>query len=200
MKTLTTIRGERTGKDRETGKGSGLGKAGGTADTDRSDERVRAWKARSARLKRATLAPERIVKAGPDVVFPLLCPTREYDWIESWDCRLLHSESGYAEHNVVFRTRIADLEETWVCTHYEPCREIHYVRLAPGLMTKLEISLLDRGNGETLIRWSLTASALSEDMNDAVTDLEKGGTRIHRLEHLLDDLEHYLEKGEMRRV
>ncbi len=25
--------------------------------------------------------------AAPDKVFPLLCPTREYDWIDSWKCR-----------------------------------------------------------------------------------------------------------------
>jgi len=25
--------------------------------------------------------------AAPDQVFPLLCPTREYDWIVSWKCR-----------------------------------------------------------------------------------------------------------------
>jgi len=195
-----TAKNNETGKTNETGKDSGTGNSSRTMNTDRSDERVRKWRARRDRRKRATLVPERMVNAKPEVVFPLLCPTREYDWIEDWDCQLLHSKSGYAEHNVVFRTCIMGVEETWICTHYEPCREIHYIRMAPGLTIKLEISLLDEGHGKTLIRWSLTASGLSEEMNDAVTDLEEGGTRIHRLEHLLDDLEHYLEKGEMRRA
>ena len=166
---------------------------------DRSKERIRSWKSRPNPRKRVTLAPERTLNASPERIFPLLCPTREYDWIAGWECELLHSESGHAEHNVVFRTRLMGVEELWVCTHYEPHREIHYLRLAPGLLTKLEITLADLGDGKTRIRWSLTGSALSEGMNGAVADLKEDGSRRLRLEHLLDDLEHYLATGEMRR-
>jgi hypothetical protein len=42
--------------------------------------------------------------AAPDKVFPLLCPTREYDWIEAWKCRMIHSDSGYAEPDCIFKT------------------------------------------------------------------------------------------------
>ncbi len=37
-------------------------------------------------------------------VSPLLCPVREYEWIEPWQCEMLHSDSGFAEKNCVFRT------------------------------------------------------------------------------------------------
>jgi len=44
-------------------------------------------------------------QAPPGKVFPLLCPLREYEWIEGWQCEMLHSDSGIAEKNCVFRTR-----------------------------------------------------------------------------------------------
>lgn len=167
-------------------------------NTQRSDARIQAWKARTNRLKRAILAPERTFDASPDEIFPLLCPTREYDWIAEWRCELLHSESGRAEPNAIFRTHLLGVEELWICTHYEPNREIHYLRLADGLCTKLEISLFDEGDGTTRVRWCLIGSALEEEMNDAVAGLEAEGGRIRRLEHVLNDLGHFLETGEMR--
>lgn len=167
-------------------------------NTERSDTRIRAWATRTNPLKRVTLVPERTLAAPPDKIFPLLCPTREYDWIATWGCELLHSGSGRAEHDAIFRTRLMGVAEIWICTRYEPNREIHYVRLAEGLLTKLEITLIDLGDGTTRVCWSLTASALVEDMNAAVADLEPEGGRIHHLERVLDELEYYLETGEMR--
>ena len=167
-------------------------------NTERSDARIQAWATRTNRLKRVTLVPERTIAAPPDKIFPLLCPTREYDWIATWRGELLHSESGGAEHDAIFRTRQAGVEEIWICTRYEPNREIHYVRFAKGLLTKLEITLIDLGDGTTRVCWLLTASALVEEMTGAVADLAPGGSRIHQLERVLDELEHYLETGEMR--
>lgn len=47
-------------------------------------------------------------QASPSKVFPLLCPVRGYEWIESWRCEMLHSNSGIAEKNCVFRTRFPE--------------------------------------------------------------------------------------------
>ncbi len=167
-------------------------------NTHRSDGLKAEWNAKKNPLKRSTLILERTFDASPEVVFPLLCPTTEYDWISTWECELLHSVSGCAEHNAIFRTHQSGVEEIWVCTRYEPPREIHYTRLSPGLCTKLEINLLGMREGATTVRWSLTASALTEEMNPAVADLDPDGRRIRILEHLLDDLEFYLDTGEMR--
>lgn len=38
-----------------------------------------------------------VLEAAPEGVFPLLCPVREYDWIEPWRCRMIYSQSGFAE-------------------------------------------------------------------------------------------------------
>jgi hypothetical protein len=57
-------------------------------------------------------------------VFPLLCPVREYEWIEPWSCDMVFSESGLAENNAVFRTHFPAQggEETWVVCRYEKDR------------------------------------------------------------------------------
>jgi hypothetical protein len=59
----------------------------------------------------AAFKAERVVKkytmnlsAEPAVVFPLLCPVREYEWIEPWSCDMVFSASGVAENNAVFMT------------------------------------------------------------------------------------------------
>ncbi len=54
-------------------------------------------------------------QAPPDKVFPLLCPVREYEWIEPWQCEILHSDSGIAEKNCVFRTHApGESDDVWV--------------------------------------------------------------------------------------
>lgn len=169
-------------------------------NTRRSDNLVRKWGSKPVALGRAVLAPERTFDASPDDIFSLLCPTREYDWIGGWECELLHSRSGLAEHNAVFRTCIHGEEEIWVCTRYEPSREIHYLRIASSHLTKLEITLVEVARGRTRVNWSLTASALVEEQNQAVEELMAADVRLPILEHLFDDLAHYLETGEMREV
>ena len=42
------------------------------------------------------------LSGSPEQVFPLLCPTREYDWIETWQCELIYSDSGFAEPGCIF--------------------------------------------------------------------------------------------------
>ena len=167
-------------------------------NTQHSHERIQAWERRETPLERGHLVLERTFRTSADELFPLLCPTREYDWISSWRCELLHSDSGYAEYNAVFRTRIPGGEELWICTYFEPNRAIQYTRVAPDVSTQLEITLTDGAEGTVRVRWSLTASALVEGANEAVRLLESGSERRLILEHLLDDLDHYIETGEMR--
>jgi hypothetical protein len=60
------------------------------------------------------------LESTPEKIFPLLCPTKEYDWIETWKCDLIFSESGFAELDCVFNTHFeGDVKETWVVDKYE---------------------------------------------------------------------------------
>ena len=47
--------------------------------------------------KRVTRTYTQGLAGTPEVVFPLLCPVREADWIDGWDPVLVASETGVAE-------------------------------------------------------------------------------------------------------
>ncbi len=74
------------------------------------------------------------VAAPADRLFPLLCPVREYDWIDGWDCELVHTASGLVEEGCVFVTRRpVEGTTTWVCTLHDPAaRRVAFVRVTEG--------------------------------------------------------------------
>jgi len=89
--------------------------------------------------------------APPSTVFPLLCPVREYEWIEPWQCEMLHSESGIAEKNCVFRTRMPEepSDDVWIISHYEPNAKIEFVRVNSVRTMCLSITLTENEDGTT---------------------------------------------------
>jgi hypothetical protein len=44
------------------------------------------------------------LNAPPEEVFPLLCPVREHEWLEGWQCEMIHTASGIAEKDCIFST------------------------------------------------------------------------------------------------
>ncbi len=160
-------------------------------NTERSDKFAKEWAGKAKPLKRATVSMERTFSTSPERLFRLLCPTTELDWIPGWHCDLLHSQSGYAEYNAVFRTDFFGPEEIWICTRYEPNKAIEYSRTAEDVCMKLDIGLTDNCDGTVTGRWVTTASALNEEGNKFVSGLEAQ-------EAALDVLEHYVNTGEMR--
>ena len=69
---------------------------------------------------RATRTYTQRMIAGPDAVFPLLCPVREADWIEGWEPPLVVSSSGVAERDRVFTTAAEPIDAIWYITRHEP--------------------------------------------------------------------------------
>ena len=93
--------------------------------------------------------------ASPDRVFPLLCPVLEYDWIPWWRAEMIHSVSGVAEENCIFRTNAGPAAGlTWICTRYEPNQRIEYTCFAPDkFIVRLKIVLLPTPTG-TRMEWT----------------------------------------------
>lgn len=98
-----------------------------------------------------------MVDATPETVFPLLCPTLEYDWIPGWRARMVQSLSGVAEDGCIFQTKFDnDSLLTWVCTRFEPPTRIEYTCFADyGLVVRLKITLARAPEG-TLMVWERT--------------------------------------------
>jgi hypothetical protein len=70
--------------------------------------------------KRAARTCVQHLVAAPAVVFPLLCPVREADWLEGWSPLLVLSQSGVAEPDCVFVTAAEPAGAVWYITRREP--------------------------------------------------------------------------------
>jgi hypothetical protein len=135
--------------------------------------------------------------ASPDKVFPLLCPTREYEWIEPWKCRMVHSQSGFAELDCVFVTDSPNEgEDVWVVSLYRPNEEIQFVRSNGLRVIRYSITLTGKGDGTTKAEWRQVLTGLNDEGNRLVASVtdEAYQQRISVLERRLN---HYLTTGEM---
>ncbi len=134
-------------------------------------------------------------QAPPTKVFPLLCPVREYEWIEPWRCEMLHSDSGIAEKNCVFRTRGAEesFDDVWVISHYEPNTRIEFVRINRLRVMTLSIALTDNGDGTTRAVNEQLLVGLTPEGNEALQSLAGSFSFEMRVGEVL--LNHFLKTG-----
>jgi hypothetical protein len=137
--------------------------------------------------------------AAPAKVFPLLCPVREYDWIDGWTCNLIYSDTGVAENNCVFTTDFPrGVEETWVVSRYEPeLHVIQFVIVTPGAyVMKLDISLKESGDNSTSVLFATTFTGLTPEGN-AFIEKYCEETNPARMDLLFKILDHYCATGKM---
>ena len=72
--------------------------------------------------------------AGPERVFPLLCPVREADWILDWNPIAVWSHSGVAEPDCVFVMPGTPHQAIWYVTRHEPERGfVEMLKIVPEL-------------------------------------------------------------------
>jgi hypothetical protein len=124
-------------------------------------------------------------------VFPLLCPVREYEWIDTWRCRLIFTQSGVAEQDAIFTTEAPS--EIWTVCRYAPPEIIEFVRVSPGLrVNRMTLELRAEDMAGTVLRWTSRFTSLSEagnrwleDMDRAAFDRQMDLTEA-RLNHFLD--------------
>jgi hypothetical protein len=142
-----------------------------------------------------------ILRAAPHVVFPLLCPVREYDWIQPWRCEMLYTDSGMAELDCVFTTQFPDdgPVDTWVVSKYEPPACIEFVRINPLRSIRYCIVLTPEPDGTTRAVWSQVTTGLNPEGNALVEGLTDSDyhQEMTMLQKMLD---HYLETGEMLHI
>ena len=151
---------------------------------------------------RRVLTHRHTVAATPRDVFPLLCPVREYDWIEDWKCRLVHSESGIAELGCVFVavSPLTGKEEVWVFDRYHPPFLVGLITVAPGYFTtRFEVRLTEGPDGATIVDWTQTIVGLTEEGNAAMKHITPAAY-VGKIEGLAAKLAHYLDTGTMLRA
>lgn len=147
---------------------------------------------------RLTVSAEMHLRHSPEAIWPQLCPVREYDWIESWECEMVHSVSGYNELGCVFRTDLpTEIEtETWVTSRFDPMERIEFVRTNESRVIRFVIEL-SHENGGTRMTWTQHIVPLNERGKEYLKD--KPAAFAGQMGVLEEMLAHYLSTGEMLR-
>jgi hypothetical protein len=149
-------------------------------------------KANGLSPKRVSRSYAGFVSAAPEKVFPLLCPVREYEWLEGWKCKMIYSESGVAEENCVFETDFGEGPMAWIVSRYEPPRKIEFVISLPERrIERLNIVLRPQNDG-TEIRWERISTKLNE-----AGGVPRWDSDLDRI--LTEKLDYFLRTGAMMR-
>jgi len=155
---------------------------------------------KSFKAKRSYFFCEQLLQASPDRVFPLLCPKREFDWIDTWDCDIIFSKSGFAEQDCIFSTNFpGDVKETWFTDRYEKDKVIQFIKFSEPKVIKYTITLTDNNNGTTTTKWEQMITSLNNDGNLFIGNNSEEEFR-KKIKGLENKLNHYLTTGEMLRV
>ncbi len=133
------------------------------------------------------------ISATPGRVFPMLCPVREYEWIETWGCEMIYSRSGHAELDCIFRTRAGNLEDIWEVSRYQPDEIIEFVVYSAFRLMRYQFKLSPEGKGSTKIEVEQVATALRKDGENHV-DYPQFTLHMKTLEVMLN---HFLPTGKM---
>lgn len=143
-------------------------------DTTRSERIVARFVEKEMKYERTTLEFTGTFDATPEELFPLLCPTREADWVEGWDCQLLYTESAYGEDKAIFSTdeNCSGGPGLWMLTKYEPNRVAEFIRFMNNdVLQHSRMTVNDNADGTTSITWEATFTALTEKGNHVVNNI-----------------------------
>ena len=163
---------------------------------------------RPSKAKREHCTHQREIAAPVNVVFPLACPVEEYKWIDGWQCEMIFSEGGKNENNCIFSEEMsapvlfpsADLGATnWYTTLWDTAgHKVHFVLITSLSVAKYEVEMQDKGDGNTLVQWDFTLTALNDEGNRHMDDAT-AGRMTGMMTFLGDSLKHYCETGEILR-
>ena len=136
-----------------------------------------------------------------DDIFPLLCPVREYEWIQPWQCEMVYTDSGRAELDCVFKTNFPDdgPEDTWVVSRYEPPELLEFVRINPIRSIRYCINVIQQDDGSTQAIWKQVITALNTDGDNFVTRLTDDAY-YGEMKILQNMINHFLKTGEMLKI
>jgi hypothetical protein len=145
------------------------------------------------------------IHAPAGKVFPLLCPVKEYDWIDGWDCRLVFTGSGTNEEGCIFTEGImgpvlagSPVSSTWITNRYdEENHHIQFVIFVHGMaVIRYDVALMDRDNGLTRVEMKFEITAMNDKIG-RLSDEEIRARLMSVVTFLTQALKHYCETGEM---
>jgi len=148
--------------------------------------------------KRITRTYRQTINASPEVVFPLLCPVREAEWLDGWRYTMLFSQSGLAEEGAVFTTPGEGEEDTvWIMTRHDAVQwAVEFTRFTPGSrVCVLRIGVKPASQGRSLVdiayTYTATATAGNAFIDRFTEDAFRGAVTFWER-----SMNHWLETGE----
>lgn len=140
------------------------------------------------------------LQAAPDVIFPLLCPVREEEWVAGWDNKtyeLVYSKSGFNEEGCIFRTAYPEGNDAvWVCLMYDKqTYTVEFLVYVTELMIrKMQIHLITDDNGMTDAIFEYSLTAITEKGN-SIVDAYSDQAHLQSVSGLGMMINHFLKNG-----
>jgi hypothetical protein len=137
------------------------------------------------------------IRAAPAEVHALICPVKEAQWLDGWDCDLIFSNSGFAETGCVFISRSAGEKDTiWLITKRDDQNyKTEFVRVTPeSRIAFLTVRIEDGGQHTSRMHITYTFTALSEAGNQFIDNFTEENF-VKDMQFWEATLNHYLETG-----
>ena len=169
-------------------------------NTERSEKKVQAFLNSRLNLKRKIQTYEKTFHHSSEKIFFQLCPARELDWIDGWECDLVYTTTGYVEEDCIFTTPLENSlgPGLWIFTRYEPNQRLELVRvIGTSIVIHLRINLKENQDDTVTGFWHLTFTALDETGNAMIDSLPDESPEFSSA---IDGLEHFLNTGELLTV
>ncbi len=116
--------------------------------------------------KRITRSYRQTINAPPDIVFPLLCPVREAEWLDGWKYEMIHSDSGLAEEGCVFSTPgDGEANTVWIISRHDNENHlIEFTRFTPDSRTcVLKVAVISKDEIVSNVDISYTYTGITAD-------------------------------------
>lgn len=148
--------------------------------------------------RRITSTYRQTINATPDVVFPLICPVREAEWLDGWRHTMLFSQSGFVEEGAVFSTPgEGEADTVWIVTRHDAIRlAVEFTRFTPGSrVCVLRIGVTPGGDDRSLVDIAYTYTATAPAGN-AFIDAFTEDAFLRAVRFWERSMNHWLETGE----
>ena len=142
------------------------------------------------------------IPSTPDKIFPLLCPEKEYLWLNNWKCTMVYSDTGYADGDAIFYQNSGFpfyKRLNWYVIDYSPNEKIEFLIVINKVGTiKFSIDIQRIDNKKTELTWTFL-----------ITSHGKFGSKIFNKEFALGrfnedisnrekDLVYWIQNNEIR--
>ena len=147
--------------------------------------------------KRITRNYRQIINSTPDVIFPLLCPVKEKEWLDGWDCNMIYSESGVAEPGAVFCTSHQGEKDTvWIISKHDQLKKaVQFARVTPDSKASLlYIFVLPKDESSSFVDITYTYTAISKSGNKSIDEFTEEAF-LKMIKFWEDSMNYYLENG-----